>query len=446
MNQQPVPPVASAEDANLAAKIQQIRAAVTPKIKEAVAADPSKQETITRLLSTALKQEKEASFADSLASFTALVETVKDALGIVSDQVKYQVALPGAEHKAKTLQSHPQIKAITSEFGKIQGYLVKAKEYASKNKFGDGFKELVKLEKAYPALYEIVDLTDRRRRTEDTLKTDYNNLKQHQGKSVITDDLKTIETRLPLLDAYIRGRKWVDFRTLAADVFDDMEVFKRRANKHGDYVGLRNNSLAYIKSLEAHPSINAIKPDIASIKTELIEKAKVEYESNKDYEKARSLLVQVEGKCDAARTKADDGGQATFKKEFDAVAIKLKELEKPEKTNPIVKSEVTAIKVKLTTSEKYAGAKQFPESMKLLSEVSREIARTEKLAGQQVALNDAQKAAGDAITNIDSNTAAAVDAVQKLFEQVKKHPQAATIKSELAAIEKTVQQAKAALA
>jgi hypothetical protein len=442
----PAPQTAAADgDANLAAKIQQIKAVVVPKIKDAVAADPSQKEQIVRLLATASKQEKQASIGDAFKTFKSLAETVKTALGNVADAVKYKLMLPGTEFKVGALKGHRQSQAIAADIGKIEACLAKAKQHAGKSEYADACKQLEKIDADYQKAKDAADTIASARETEEWLRTDFNNLKLHQGVDHIAGDLQAIDDDITSLDALIKGRKWNEFDTLVGDIADDIAYYKGVANKHGDYVGLRNNALMQVGVLEAHPNKDAIATEIAAIKKR-IDDGHEEYETNTDYEAARDVLVQVEPEYVAARNKADQGGKAAFKKELDALKLKLQELEKPEKRNPILDGEIAAIKTRLATAEKYAAANQFPEAMKLLAAATKDIEAAEKLAAQQLALHGAQKAAGEGISNLEKDANAAVAAVQKLHDQLKTHPQVAAIAFELGEAQKSIDQAKTALA
>jgi hypothetical protein len=67
-------------DADLVAKCKQIKAAVVPKVKDAIAADPSKKDKIKQLLEAATAQESKGAHAEALESLTKLTTTVKEAL------------------------------------------------------------------------------------------------------------------------------------------------------------------------------------------------------------------------------------------------------------------------------------------------------------------------------------------------------------------------------
>jgi hypothetical protein len=70
----------TAADAGLAAKCQQIKAVVVPKVKDAVAADPSKTDKIKKLLEAAKAQEAKGAHAEAFDSWKELATTVKEAL------------------------------------------------------------------------------------------------------------------------------------------------------------------------------------------------------------------------------------------------------------------------------------------------------------------------------------------------------------------------------
>ena len=72
----------NAADAALMAKCQQIKAAIVPKVKDAIAADASKRDKIKELLETAGKQEAKGSYAEAFETWKDLTTTVKEALGI----------------------------------------------------------------------------------------------------------------------------------------------------------------------------------------------------------------------------------------------------------------------------------------------------------------------------------------------------------------------------
>ena len=70
----------TAADADLAAKCKQIKAAVAPKVKDAIAADPSKKDKIKQLLEAATAQESKGLYAEAFESLKELTTTVKEAL------------------------------------------------------------------------------------------------------------------------------------------------------------------------------------------------------------------------------------------------------------------------------------------------------------------------------------------------------------------------------
>jgi hypothetical protein len=440
------PPSADAAgNAKLQAQIQQIKDRVVPKVKSAVAADPSKKGEVLRLLETAQKQEKEESFADAFGTYKTLVATVVAALS-GDDAAKYQLMLPGAKLMVQTLKDHRQKQAIAAEITTIEGYLAKAEEHAKKNEFGPACAQLQKLEVEYKKAKDIADTAAKSRDAEESLKANFNNLKANQGAaSIKAEDLKAIDDAIQGLDAHIKARmKWKDFRQFVIDIRNDIADVLKTANTHGDYVGLLNNSQRQVTALEAHPNKDAIKTEIDAIK-KLIDNGKKEYETNKSYEKARAELLKVDKQYKSARSTADQAGAKAFQNELAAAKLKLKELEKPEKRNPIIDGEIAAIKAKLDTAGKYANVQQFPEASKLLAEVTADLAAAEKLAARQVALNGAQKAAGEATKKIEKDSSAAVAAVQKVHDELKTHPQVTVIEVQLGDVQKTIDQAKAAL-
>ncbi len=434
-----------ADDAAMEAKCKQLKAAILPRIKDAVAADPDKKEEIVRLLESASQNEKQASFGKAFEFFKDLGQKVKEALSQVGDKPAYDTALPGAELKVKTLKEHAQSAVIKTELETIEGYLKKAKEQAAKNDFTDACKQLAKIDKEYPAAKRAADNTKLGREIEADMRLSFNNFEQHQGIGAIEPaKVKEVKDKFPDLDSAIKSRDWAKFDATSKDMRGKMAAFKTTANRHGDYVGLRNNSLQLVAALEAHPNKDAITADIAKIKTDLIEKAKTEYDTNKKYEDARDLLLKVEPAYDSAKTKADTKGADEFKKQRDAAAVKLTALDKPPANAPIA-AEIAAIKAKLAKADGYAGAKQFPDAGALIAEVTKDVEAAEKVAAQHTGFSDAEKAAADATGKIsDKDRKTAVDAVQKLHDQLKKHTHEAAIRTELGDIQKKIDQAKAA--
>jgi hypothetical protein len=437
-------------ETELEEKCKQIKAVIVPRVKEAIAADPSKQSEIVRLLETAKQQESQASFGDALDTFKTLVETVKAALGVVSDKLRYEMALSGAEFKVKMLKDHPQSAAIKPESDKLEGYLKKAKEHAAKNEYVEANKELDKLEKEYPAAKKLADDILQFRRMESGARMRLANLKLHQGIDVIDPaKIKEIEDKLPDLDAAIDGRNFTEARKILAGtdgksgINGQMAAFKTQANRRGDYVGLRNNALLQMKALEAHPNTAAITADIAAIKKDLIDKAQTENDTNKDYVKARTLLGRVDRAYQDAKKKADKQGSAGFQKLRDEAKKKLEALNKSPK-DKLAASDIASIKAKLAKAESYAGANQFPEATALLAEVTKDCEAAEKLAAQHTGFNDAEKAAGAATGKIEKDRDAAVKAVQKLHDQLKSHPQEPVIRFELGEVQKKIDKAKIA--
>jgi hypothetical protein len=417
-----------------------------PKIKEAVEADPASKEKITKLLQSASDREKQRAFGDAFQFFKTLAETVSTVLGGGNPKQQYEEALPGAELKVKTLKEHPQAAAIKAELDPIERSLKLAKSLAQGGKYADALKELAKIDKEYPDAKELADTIKLAREIESSMVIQLNNFELHQGIGAIAPDkVAELRTAIGSLDGHIKARNFGDFDTVTSDVNGKLDAYKVKANRHGDYVGLRNNALVNVEVLEAHPNKEAIKDKIAAIKKDFIDKAKVEYETNNSYEKARALLEQVEGKYKDAKKLADDKGGADFKKEVDAIKLKVADLEKPEKKNPELDAEVAAIKTKLATAEKYAATKQYPDADKLLEEIKQACTAAEKLAAEQVAFNGDEKAAGTAIGDIAKKSQAAVDAVQKLHDHLEKHTNASAITFELGEIQKKIDEAKAAL-
>jgi hypothetical protein len=450
---QPLAPDSALSDGELEAKCKQIKAVVIPKIKEAVAADPDMKDEIVRLLETASEHEKQSSFGDAFKALKSLTETVKVALGGTSEEEKkkaYEAALPGAELKIKTLKDHPQSAAVKAEFDKLDGYLKQAKAHAKANSFGDANKEVAKLEKEYPPAKEIADDTHLQRKYESGLLVRFNNFKQHQGIAVMeAAKIKEIEDKLPDIDAAIKARDFARARfiRIGADgkggISGKIDAYKQLANRHGDYVGMRNNALWNVQALEAHPNKDAIKDDVASIRKDLIDEANKEYETNKSYEKARALLAKVDKACDDAKKQADAQGQTLYQKERDKAGASLTALDKPEK-NKTVAGEITSIKAKLAKADGYAAASQYPEAMALVAESIKDCASADEFAVQQLAFNEAEKAAGTATSKIDKDRKAAVGAVQKLHDQLKVHPQEVIVRFELSEIQKKIDLAKIA--
>lgn len=428
------------------AKCQQLKAVLVPKIKEALTADPERKDEIKQLLETAASHEKQQQFGDAFKAFKTLAETVKGALGGVNDKDKYDAALPGAELKIKTLQDHPQKAAFKPEFDKLAEHLQKAKTCAGKGKYADANKELAKLEKEYPAVKELADKIHEQRKYESGLRIRFNNLKLHQGISAINQSkIKKLEDRFPELDAAIKDRRWTDVDDIWFDISGKIDAFKQLANRHGDYVGLRNNSLLLVEALKTHPNKDAIDKEIKSIRKDLIDKAKEEYETNSDYEEARRLLALVEEEYAKARKKADEAAQTAFTKEYNAAQSKLDTLAKSEK-GKTVPEEIQEMKSNLARAQTYAGVTQYREALALVAEVVKECAAAEQRAAQQLAFDAAEKAAAEATGKIDKDAKTAIAAVQKLHDDLTKHPQVTVIQSELGEIQKKINGAKAAVA
>jgi hypothetical protein len=206
-----------------------------------------------------------------------------------------------------------------------------------------------------------------------------------------------------------------------------------------------------VKGLEGHPNKAAITAEIAAINTDLIDKAKTEYEANTDptqevarYTAAQNLLKQVETKYKEALTKADTEAKSKYETARDAAKVKLTALDNAEK-QAVVGKEIAAIKAKLDVAEKRAGVQQYAEAIALIAEMDKACDEAEKLAKQALELNKAEKAAGDAAKNAEKDPKAAIAAVEKLHAQLKGHPQAAVISAELDSIHKKIEQAKAAV-
>jgi hypothetical protein len=434
-------------DTEMQERCKQIKSVIVPRVKEAIAANPSKQAQIVQLLETAKQQELKSSFADAFDTLKTLVETVKEALGVITDKVKYELTLPGCEFKVKMLKDHPQSAAVKPEFDKLDGYLKKAKEHAGKNEYADANKELAKLEKEYPDAKVMADKILEFRRYEAGSKSQLENLKQHQGKDVLDPvKIKEIEDRYPDLDNAIKTRDFdqaVDILVGANGINGKMDAYKTQANRQGDYVGLRNNALLQVKALEAHPSASAITADVDAIKKDFIEKAKTEFETNDNYEAARTLLGKVDKAYNDAKKKADKQGTSAFKTQRDEAKKKLDALSKSPK-DKLVAAEIASIKAKLAKAEGYAGVNQFPEATALLAEVVKDCEAAEKVAAQHAGFNDAEKAANAATGKADKDKDAAVAAVQKLHDQLKTHPHEPIIRTELGEIQKKIDEAKAA--
>ena len=444
----PVQPSGTAAQVDpLQEKCRQIKAVLVPRVKEAIAADPSKQAEIVKLLEAAKQQEQQSQFAEAFETFKTLVEAVKVALGVITDKVQYERALPGAEFKHKMLKDHPQSAAIRPEFEKLEGYLKKAKEHAQKNEYADANKELAKLEKEYPAAKKIANEILKFRRYEAASKMQFENLKLHQGVGILDPaKLQEIQDKFPDLDAAIDARDFnraVSILVGAGGISGKMDALKTSANRRGDYVGLRNNALLQVKALEAHPNASAIATEIAAIKKDFIEKAKTEYETNNDYEKARTLLGGVDKAHNDAKKKADKEGSAAFKTKLDEAKKKFDALNKAPKDKLVV-ADIASIKAKLAKAESYAGVNQFPEALALLVEVTKDCEAAEKVAAQHVGFSEAEKAAGAASGKIEKDRAAAVAAVQKLHDQLKAHPHEPIIRFELGEIQKKIDKAKVA--
>jgi hypothetical protein len=439
-------------DTAMQEKCKQIKAVIVPKVKDAIAANPSKQAQIVQLLEAAKQQEQKSLFGDAYETLKTLVEAVKDALGVITDKVKYEMTLPGCEFKIKMLKDHPQSAEVKPEFDTLDGYLKKAKEHAGKNEYAEANKELAKIEKEYPEAKTLADKILEYRRYEAGARMQLENLKLHQG--ITPGDaakIKEIEDKLPDLDAAIDARDFdkADDILIGADDDDEdgiqgeMDVLKTQANQHGDYVGMRNNALLQVKALEAHPNTAAITTDIAAIKKDFIDKAQTEYDTNDEYGKARKLLLKVDKAYNDAKKKADKQGSAAFQKERDAAKKKFDALCKPPK-DKLVAAEIAAIKAKLAKADGYAGVNQFPEASALLAEVVKDCEAAEKLAAQHSGFNDAEKAAGAATGKADKDKDGAVAAVQKLHDQLKKHPHEPIIRFELGEIQKKIDKAKSA--
>jgi hypothetical protein len=437
-------------DTAMQEKCKQIKAVVVPRVKEAIAANPSKQAEIVQLVEKAKQQETSLSFGDAFETLKTLAETIKQALGVVTDKVKYDATLPGCEFKVKMLKDHPQTAAIKPEFDVLEGYLKKAKEHAGKNEYAEANKELAKLEKEYPEVKELADKILQYRRFESGAKMRLENLKLHQGKDAIDPaKIAEIESKFPDLDAAIDGRDFNEARKIlsGADgtggIGGKMATYKTQANKHGDYVGLRNNALLQVKALESHPNTAAVTTEIAAIKKDFIEKAKTEFETNNDYEKARALLGKVDKAYNDAKKKADKQGTSAFKTQRDEAKKKFDALCKSPK-DKLVAAQIASIKAKLAKSEAYAGTNQFPEASALLAEVTKDCEEAEKLAAQHTGFNDAEKAAAAATGKVDKDTDGAVAAVQKLHDQLKTHPHEPIIRFELGEVQKKIDKAKSA--
>jgi len=344
------------------------------------------------------------------------------------------------------LEDHPQKAAIKPEFDNLAGYLQKAKTCAQKDKYGDAHKELTKLDKEYPAVKELADNIHQQRKYESGLRIRFNNLKLHQGISAIdATKIKQLENRFLALDAAIKNRNWSDVTDIWFDISGKIDAFKQLANRHGDYVGLRNNSLLLVEALKAHPNRDAITNEIGSIQKDLIDEAKKEYETNSDYPKARELLALVEQRYQQAKKKADGAAQSAFAKEYNSAQLKLDALAKSEK-GKMVLEEIQQMKAKLTRAQTYAGVAQYPQARALVAEVVKDCTLAEQRAAKQIASDEAEKAAEEALGKIDKEAKAAIAAVQKLLDDLTKHPQVAVIRTELGEIQKKINDAKAAVA
>jgi hypothetical protein len=524
--QQAAPGVDGDGDAALAAKIKKLKESVLPRVKDAVAADPSQKEEITELLKAASTQEKDQLFGEAFESLKKLTGKVKDALNtegsnkhfyesnlagaetklqtlrdhpqsaaVQSDITKlagyltkakqhggatdfekaaaemkkfldeypaaiqladalkeskefYETNLAGAELKVKTLKDHPQTAAVKPEVDKLAGYLTKAKEHAGNADFKKAAPELKKILDEYPAAIQVADRIKLHRSIEKGLMIRFNNFKLHQGLEAIpAPDVKAVGDKIASLDALIKARNFAGSNTATSDVRGKLDAYKIKANRHGDYVGLRNNALSFVEALEAHPNKAAITDKITTIKADLIDKSKEEFDKNAadSYEKARALLVQVEGKYTEAKTLADNAGGTAFTTELNAANLRVQELDKPDKKTPEVDGELAPIRAQIALAQKYAAAKQYPDATKLIEEIKKALTAAEKLATEQVAFKGDEKAAGDALADIDKNAQPAVDGVQKLHDRLEKHKHAAAIQTELGEIQKSIDGAKAAL-
>jgi len=446
------PQSGDAGDPKLTAQIEQLKAAIIPRVKEALTADPSKKDEIKQLLEGAASDEKSQSFGEAAKKLRTLAETVKTALTGIDEKLKYEAALPGIENKVRTLKDHPRASAIAAEVTQVNAALKEAKEKATKANYTAANKELAKIEKIYPEAMRHAKNTDITRKQEERLQIQFENLKQHQGIGLIGEaKVKAVGDKLTQLNTVITNRQWDQYDALATDIGAKIAALKERANYYGDYLGLRNNSLLLVKALEGHPNKDAIAADIATIKKDFIEKAKTEYEANSDpatevarYTKAKDLLKQVEPKYKTAIATADGQGKTKYDDDVKAARLKLKALDTTEKQS-VVGKEITDIKTKLDTADKRAGVKQFAVAMALVTEATKACEEAEKTAKKALEYKKADKTAGDAVKNGEKDPKAAVEAVQKLHGQLKSHSQAAAISVELAAIQKKIDQAKGML-
>ena len=274
----------------------------------------------------------------------------------------------------------------------------------------------------------------------------FENLKGHQGIAAITQaQITDVDTKIATLAQHIRDRKWGDFDTVAGEVGGKIQSFRLKAFIHGDYVGLRNNALQMVQALEAHPNTSAITADITAIKTNKIEKAKEEYETNDKYLDAKALLKTVEADYNTAKGKADTAANTAYTTARDQAKQKLTALDVPEK-QAVVADEIAAIKAKLDKAEKYANAKQYPEALALVTQAESDCQDAETLAARLIADANAAKEASDATKDFGKDPQAAVDKVQKLHDQLKSHPHVVAIQDGLSDVQTKIEDAKKLIA
>jgi aldose 1-epimerase len=135
-----------------------------------------------------------------------------------TDQEKYNDKLSNAQERIRYLKSHRQTKLITTEIGKAEGHVTKAKGFAKKFQYTT-LRELDSVVTVYEAAWEFVERTAKAMESELSLREDCNNFKLHQGiERVCAEQIKKFDEKFKELGPLIKAKKFDDFYDRTASI------------------------------------------------------------------------------------------------------------------------------------------------------------------------------------------------------------------------------------
>ncbi len=388
-------------------------------------------------VATAKTKATEQNHDEAMALLTQAGKDCDAADSLANAAAEYNELRPYRVQRINALKTHVGAAGIATQITALEAKLAAAATKATARDFGAAVTLLKAIPKDCDEAAFIAGKYDNYVTYLPPVQQVVTDLKAHPGKAAATAEIAALDASLTAAKAKFAAKDYPPAVQLLLDVWNGREAPKKAADELAKYTTDLAPAEAKVTALKGHAQKAVVAAEIAAIETKLTQ-AKTNATAG-NHDTAVSLLAEVVADCLAATAIADR--QAAYAALLAAAEAEVKVL-KEHAQKDAVKGEATAAEAKLGQARTKAAAKDFDGAEALIAEALTICLSAKEIADRQATFATGQATAQTAVNDFEKDPAKAMEAAQKLLDQLKAHAQAAAIATQTKAIQKKIGEAQ----